>query len=146
MNKVTFLLQDDQTGNYLCKSLKSLTSKEHEADQYNTTEEAVDALISSRVKASVSVIKTTTTIELKETKFIELNELILLRNSHLDATHIGQKGNPYFYFCNEEEGLDYCFNFQEAVWEICDWCHYPNDPDIKTHSQAKDFIRINFEQ
>ena len=81
MNKVIFLLQDDQTGNYLCKSLKSLTSKEHEADQYNTTEEAVDALVSSRVKASVSVIKTTTTIEQEETKFIELNELILLRNS-----------------------------------------------------------------
>lgn len=146
MKKVTYLLQDDQTGNYLCKSLTGLTSKEQEADQYNSTDEAVDALIRSRIKASVTVLQTTITLEQEESRFIELTELILLRNSHLDATHIGLKGNPYLYFCDEIDGKDYCFNYEKHEWELCDWSFDNGDPDAKFLSQADTFLRINFEQ
>lgn len=146
MNKVIFLLQDDKTGMYLSKNLKSLTDKEQEADQYKSTEDAISALVNSRIKADVSVIKTSVTVIKQETKFLEIEELILLRNSHLDATHVGLRGNPYFYLCNEETGIDYCYNFQEAAWEICDWSYQSGDSSFKPKSQAKDFIRINFEQ
>lgn len=145
MNKVIFLLQDDKTGMYLSKNLKSLTDKEQEADQYKSTEDAISALVNSRIKADVSVIKTSVTVIKQETKFLEIEELILLRNSHLDATHVGLRGNPYFYLCNEETGIDYCYNFQEAVWEICDWSYQSGDSSFKPKSQAKEFIRINLE-
>lgn len=56
--------------------------------------------------------------------FCTLNQLpndevsaILERNSHLDATHVGIIGNPYFYVCLG--GLDYCF--QDGEWALCDW-------------------------
>ena len=146
MNKTVYILENDQTGHYLSNSLKSLTNKEQLADQYETEEDAKKALLRSRINTATSILKVSFNVEQESVCYLEDTEIVLLRNSHLDATHVGQKGNPYFYYCDEVANKDYCFNHESGTWEICSWSDYPEETGIKPRSQADEFIKINYEQ
>ena len=145
MNKTVYVLQNDQTGHYLSKSLQSLTNKEQLADQYETEELAKQALLRSRIKTATSILKITFNMEQESVAYLEEVDIILLRKSHLDATHVGLKGNPYFYFCDEVSQKDYCYNLEDRCWDLCNWSDYPEDSGIKLRSQADQFIKINYE-
>lgn len=140
-----YIIEDDQTGRYISNDFKSLTDKESHADQYDSLELATKALIKSRVKASVNILKVSVQTQHESVCEMDAIDIVIQRRSHLDATHVGQSGNPYFYYCDEVEGKDYTYNMEKHLWELCDWCLYEDDED-KTHSQANTLIRINFEQ
>ena len=140
MNKTVYVLREDSTGNFLSTGLRSMVKNVSLADHFDSVEEATRALVLSRVKADLSVVETAISIEQKVIKSFSKMGIILLRGSHLDATHVGLRGNAYFYLCDEESGKDYCYNDTERVWELCDWSDIENPK-----SQANEFIRINFE-
>ena len=78
-------------------------------------------------------------IDLKEkpSKFTKEEIAIINRASHLDATHVGIIGNPYFYVCLG--GLDYCF--QNGDWGLCEWSEQTNQSKL----ERKDwFVPIKF--
>lgn len=140
MNKTVYVLRENSTGNFLSTGLRSMVKNVSLADHFDSAEEATRALILSRVKADLSVVETVISIEQKVIKSFSKMDIILLRGSHLDATHVGLRDNPYFYFCDEENGKDYCYDRIDRVWELCDWSDTENPK-----SQANEFIRINFE-
>lgn len=140
MNKTVYVLRENSTGNFLSAELKSMVKNVSAADHFDSAEEAIRAIIRSRVKADLSVVETVISIEQKLIKSFSKMDVILLRGSHLDATHVGLRGNAYFYLCDEENGKDYCYDDRERVWELCDWSDTENPK-----SQANEFIRINFE-
>lgn len=146
MNKTVYILENDQTGHYLTNSLKGLTNKEQLADTFDTQEDALNALLRSRIKTATTILKVTFNVEHEEACYLEDTDIVLQRNTHLDATHVGGVCNPYFYYCDEVAGKDYCFNHSEGAWEICDWSDYPDDSGITPRSQANEFIKINYEQ
>ena len=140
MNKTVYVLGENSTGNFLSAELKSMVKNVSTADHFDSAEEATRAIVLSRVKADLSVVETVISIEQKVIKSFSKMDIILLRGSHIDATHVGLRGNAYFYFCDEESGKDYCYNDIDRVWELCDWSDIENPK-----SQANEFIRINFE-
>lgn len=140
MNKTVYVLRENSTGNFLSTGLKSMVKNVSLADHFDSAEEAIRAIVLSRVKADLSVVETVISIEQKLIKSFSKMDIILLRGSHLDATHVGLRGNAYFYICDEENGKDYCYDDRERVWELCDWSDTENPK-----SQANEFIRINFE-
>lgn len=78
-------------------------------------------------------------IDLKEkpSKFTKEEIAIIDRKSHLDATHVGIIGNPYFYVCLG--GLDYYF--KDGDWRLCDWSEQTNQSELGYKDQ---FVPIKF--
>ena len=127
-------------GLYLSNSLNSLTASIEAADSFDSIEDAQRILLRSLVRTDIEFVTFSTTT----VKTLSQLELVLLRNSHLDATHVGQKGNPYFYYCDEETQKDYCLCGPGDQWVICDHSDNHGDETIKLRSDADKLIAITF--
>ena len=127
-------------GLYLSNSLNSLTASIEAADSFDSVEDAQRILLRSLVRTEIEFVTFSTTT----VKTLSQLDLVLLRNSHLDATHVGQKGNPYFYYCDEETQKDYCLCGPNGEWVICDHSDNHGDETIKLRSDADKLIAITF--
>lgn len=139
MKKTFYIIQDNISGNYLLEGFKSLTNNEALAVRYDSKDNANEALLRSSLKGDLNILRVTFNTELTLVYSVNRAELVLERSSHLDATHVGLKGNAFFYFCDEENGKDYCYDETERVWNLCDWTDHEDSV-----SEYDKLIPINF--
>lgn len=116
-----FILQDPGTGLYIsCRSTGitpwTLTKGLEEAMDFSSIDSAMDYC--KRLNSLVTLNVLEVNIEIKQLKPITRLEIVLARNTHLDSTHIGGKGNGYLYF--HDVLTDDCYCWENDEWELCD--------------------------
>lgn len=116
-----FVLQDPGTGLYIsCRSTGltpwTLTKGLEEAMDFSSIDSAMDYC--KRLNSLVTLNVLEVNIEIKQLKPITRLEVVLARNTHLDSTHIGKRGNPFLYFYDAESNQAYCWI--DGEWVICD--------------------------
>lgn len=88
--------------------------------EFYSTDAAIQYIIKN-CKCNVSIVKQIVILESTESDF-KLIDIILKRNSHLDANYIGQKGNPFLYYYDKEPNIFYSYEWSKLSWVLCeDW-------------------------
>lgn len=124
--KVSLYFDAEGLTNYICGFANELM------DIYP---DAGSAYIMDRCKEELTQVLDSYCKVGSESCLTEEEEDILSRISHLDATHVGTDGNPYFYVCLN--GLDYCLN--DSKWDLCEWSDRGSELD-----DPKQFTPIKF--
>lgn len=118
----TFVLQDPTTKAYIRQTPDNnwaLTLHLEEAVKFATPNYAREYCREHNSLLTLDVLQVS--LSIKQLNPITRLGIVLYRNNHLDATHVGLQGNPCFYFHDKDTDDCYAFCWEKTEWIICDW-------------------------